>query len=478
MTDSIAIFEDTAPYVRRLVELPRTPLLTRSSDALCLLGSCFAWHLHNEALRGLGLNSFFEWRTGFHFSTESLANLLEGVAGGAPHTEDDLYFYPDALGGFRPFRYYFDQRFPVERKDEVLGQLAVLDAQCAGAIRNCTHLLLVTGTPRVVRLKATGQCVAVTAKMPRCDYEHHRNTVEHEVAQLERVTEYVLRIRDGKPLTMLFMLSPMRYMFHPLCAEEHETDKGSPYVEDNLGKAIMRVALHTFLEKNAGKDRRYFPAYEIVIDELRSHEPFCGDHAHVPHFPHVSHYVVRRFLDAYVARDLLSQIESSETLAKWTETMEALLLPAQKEAMLADFVRDMLPRIRAFATRDKLNAALLRNVFLFLAACAGQSPGPGAEAFAAVCRAMDSPPAIAVWGVGGRYQAVFSAGVARLGQGAARLALTDGSPGAWGREVDGLTVVSPQALAAMDVDYIFIASYEHDAIHARIRQLGLAARVA
>ncbi len=484
MSDSIKIFQDTAPYVRRLIEMPCVPLLTRSSDSLCLLGSCFTWHLHNEGLRSLGLNSFFQWATGFHFSTESLANLMERIADGTPHSEEDLYYYPDEIGGFRPFQYYFNQRFPVEQKEDVLHQLDVLDEQCAAALRNCSHLMLVTGTPRVVRLRATGQCVAVAAKMPRFDYTHHRNSVEEEVIHLSRVVDSVLRIRNGAPLPIFFMLSPMRYMFHPLCAEActptlvDSARQGSPYVEDNLGKAIMRVALHTFLDKHPDEDFHYFPGFELVQDELRAHEPFCGEHAHVPHFPHTSHYVVKRFIEHYVAQEIISQIEMSEELHKWTESVNSTLIPAQKVKMLDDFTQSLLPRIVAFAGKDRLNSALLRNMFLFLGACARHAPEKAAEAFRFVCRAMNGDLNIAIWGVGGNYSAVFSEGVRVLVREGVRVVLTDGASNNWGREVDGLKVVAPEKLVGMNLDYVFIASFYHDDIHSSIRQLGLSARIA
>ncbi len=484
MSHALRIFQDTAPHVRPLIEMPHHPLMTRSSDSLCLLGSCFTWHLHNEALRGLGLNSIFQWHTGFHFSTESLANLLERIADGTPHGEEDLYWYPDEVGGFRPFRYYFNQRFPAEQKDDVLARLAVLDGECAAAIRSCSHLMLVTGTPRVVRLRKTGECVAVTARMPADDYVHHRNSVEEEIRNLERYKAAVLRIRGGRPVTMLYMLSPMRYMFHALCSEgcsEDRTDQASPFIEDSLGKAIMRVALHSFLERQTGGTDHYFPAFELVIDELRAHESFCGDHAHVPHFPHVSHYVVRRFAETHASRGLQEQMELSEELARMAETARGLLMPAQKAALLKEFVATRLPRLCELAGADedgRLNSSLFRSAFLLLGACAKAEPDEAAAALRALCDAMPGEVRIAIWGAGGNYAEMFSEGVRLLADKAAHCVLTDGSPAAWGRELDGLTVVAPETLAAMDVDYIFIASAFHDDIHARIRQLGLSARVA
>ncbi|MBU1249072.1 MAG: GSCFA domain-containing protein, partial [Proteobacteria bacterium] len=433
MQETPRLFQDTAPYLRELIDIPQVPLLSRSTNSLCMLGSCFTWHLHNEALRGLGINSLFQWRTGFHFSTESLSNLLQRIAQETPHGEDDLYHYPDEIGGFRPFRYYFNQRFPVEQKEAVLAQLASLDAQCVASIRNCSTLLLVTGTPRVVRLKKNGQCVTVTAKMPAADYEHKRNSAEEEAGHLERFVAAVRQIRGGHLPTMVFMLSPMRYMFHPLCAEtfdggrEQRERLGSPYVEDNLGKAILRVGLQTFLDKHTDEGFHYFPGYEVVMDEMRSHEAFCGSHAEVPHFPHVSHYVAKRFLGTYVAPKLVGQIESAATLNLLCQDIQATQMPGQVRILLENFVTNLLPRIVEQIGGDMPNAALLRAVLLLLGSATQHAPEQALACLQTLRQAVAQWPTVAIWGTGGNYQSVFSQTVQAFKE-EMDFVLTDGNP--------------------------------------------------
>ncbi len=159
---------------------------------------------------------------------------------------------------------------------------------------------LTLGTNHVYILRETGEIVDNCRKMPQCLFEERQLTLEECVDFLSQVVETLLD-RDRKTKVVI-TVSPIRYAkygFH-----------GSA-----LSKAVLLLAADEICRKYpdvAG----YFPAYEIVLDELRDYRFYQPDMIHPS--DQAVEYIWQRFSEAYFSTETL------QFLKLWRPVKEAL----------------------------------------------------------------------------------------------------------------------------------------------------------
>lgn len=131
--------------------------------------------------------------------------------------------------------------------------------------------------------------VANCHKMPGTNFEKKLMSVAEEWSRWQTL---ILALKAVNPeLKIVFTVSPVRH-------------KKDGLVENNQSKARLIELVHRLVES---ADAQYFPAYEIVIDELRDYRFFKEDRVH-PSEEAVS-YVWRRFEETHFS-------ESTQELAK------------------------------------------------------------------------------------------------------------------------------------------------------------------
>lgn len=466
------------PQVSRsfTIDVPGCGVVDSPSAVFCNLGSCFAAHVE-DVFRLYGVNSYFRTETCKHFSAESMLHVLDRLAGGRKGLADgELYAYEDELGGLRPLGYHFLERFHGD-KAALEERLAWLDAQLLANIRKCTHMIVTLGIANVVRLKATGQCVNRVSGMPAELYDVTRHSVEEELGHLKALVERVRELRGGSLPAMFFTISPQRYMFHPQFDFDTRDDScmarftDSPYVENCVSKATLRVAVDMLLKASPGRPLYYFPAYEIVIDELRAQESFTGKGSASVTWPLTPRYVAKRFFQSYFSPQCLRQITLLDKLHVFAASMRHLR-ESKPSYVLKCLRRDFVDGLEELgSTWRDYNAGYVRHLHSLAVdlGCA-ETALRAARAFFRGART------VAVWGVSGYYAKYVSPLVRALG-GEVRFVLADGDPAKAGSVVDGLTVREPGALLEEEPDILVVASSSRAEIVEAADALGLAARI-
>ena len=130
-------------------------------------------------------------------------------------------------------------------------------------------VFLTLGTNHVYRLKETGEIVDNCEKRPAALFQEEELTIG-------KCAEYLLKaielLKAHQPEVQVVMtVSPIRYRKY-----------GSH--ESQLSKATLRLAIDSLL-KNASlftfhSSLHYFPAYEILMDELRDYRFYTADMLH------------------------------------------------------------------------------------------------------------------------------------------------------------------------------------------------------
>lgn len=248
------------------VEINYCPLSVQHDSSITLLGSCFAQHVGNkmsEAGLDAHVNPF-----GVIYNPYSLMQVVEVMcrlasdgAGETCHVLPPDCFFP-ARGQWHCW--WLDSSFSAMTQEECMQRTRNAFCLEAERLKKLDYLFVTLGTPRYYALKADGLVVGNCHKMPGALFEEKQLTVDEAVCRLEHMVQAVKAVNEQ--VKVVFTVSPYRYAkygFH----------------ESQLGKAILLLAVDRVIGQHP-QECFYFPAYEIVLDELRDYRFFEADMLH------------------------------------------------------------------------------------------------------------------------------------------------------------------------------------------------------
>lgn len=155
------------------------------------------------------------------------------------------------------------------------------------------------GTNRVYRLKETGEIVDNCRKRPQRLFQEEELTIDQCREALSEAVGILEKINPE--VRVIVTVSPIRYAKYGFHGSQ-------------LSKATLLLAADKLCREH--DNCTYFPAYEIVNDELRDYRFYKEDMLH-PSEQAVS-YIWERFSELYFSK------ETSSFLEKWRPIKEAL----------------------------------------------------------------------------------------------------------------------------------------------------------
>ena len=156
------------------------------------------------------------------------------------------------------------------------------------------------GTNHVYVERATGEIVDNCQKRPQREFEERELTVEECAAALR---EAITLLRQANPkVNVIITVSPIRYAKYG-------------YHGSQLSKAVLLLAADKVI-KEEGERVYYFPAYEIVNDELRDYRFYKAD------MLHPNEQAVEYIWEQLVATCFSA--EAKQFLEEWRPIKEAL----------------------------------------------------------------------------------------------------------------------------------------------------------
>ena len=217
------------------------------------VGSCFADNI--SARLAAARFSVTANPLGIMFNPESAADTIEWCAAGRHVDAAELH---EGAGGW--FHYGFHGSFSRTDFDTAAAEMnAAIDAGHK-ALAEADTVIVTFGTAYVFRLADGGATVANCHKQPAAMFRRERLSAEEIVGRWSSLMENELR---GKHI--ILTVSPVRHLADGL--------------EGNmLSKSILRVAAAGLAERYADAD--YFPAYEILCDDLRDYRFYGSDMIH------------------------------------------------------------------------------------------------------------------------------------------------------------------------------------------------------
>ncbi|MEL7339041.1 MAG: GSCFA domain-containing protein [Bacteroidota bacterium] len=244
--------------MRFRTEIPpeRADFLLRYEHQILSLGSCFAERM-GRRLRDSKFSVLCN-PLGICYHPLALSKVLRMGLGSLPAPD---ITYAEHLGLWHSFDLHGSLR-AIERgvlRSSIDQQVATLRAH----LSKTDFLLLTLGTAWAYEDIESGEMVANCHKYPAARFAKRLLSVDEIVADYELLFADLRARRPG--LHIILTVSPVR----------HERDT---LALNSVSKSVLRLAAHQLRESLAGVD--YYPAYELLIDDLRDYRYYEADLLH------------------------------------------------------------------------------------------------------------------------------------------------------------------------------------------------------
>lgn len=257
------------------------------NDNVFVLGSCFADSVGMRLLNSgfnVCVNPF-----GTLYNPLSIAKAIDRLDSGKPFTKDECV----RMGAGADLVCSFSHHTSFARADEA-DFLAGANASLQDAAlrwKTCNKVIISLGT--VWCYFHDGEVVSNCLKRPQAEFERKALSLAQTSAALRGIIE----ANPGKEF--IFTVSPIRHLADGAHANQ-------------LSKSTLLLAVQDVL----GPGREYFPAYEILMDELRDYRFYAEDLSHPSHV--AEEYIWENFISFAVPEDQRARI--AENLKAWKRT--------------------------------------------------------------------------------------------------------------------------------------------------------------
>ncbi len=247
------------------------------TQKIIFIGSCFAQNIGN-------LFTQYKFNTlinthGIQYNPWSIANALTKCMLNESLSKDELFFANESWNSWE-----HHSRFSNVKKSECLHQINAEINTGYNYLNSADWLIITLGSSFVYQHLQTNRLVANCHKISQKQFSKQLLSTTKTVLLFE---ELINQLKEkNKDLKIVFTISPVRYIRDGV-------------VENNLSKARLIDAVHTLV--NRYSHCFYFPAYELIMDDLRDYRFFKDDLVHPTE--QAIQYVFDKFIDASVDKE-------------------------------------------------------------------------------------------------------------------------------------------------------------------------------
>ena len=259
---------------RTEIEIPKSRWQIESDDHILLVGSCFTDSI-GQKMQAHGLRATTN-PTGVLYNPLSIVQSLNGDMRVELVEHEGLYHSMSHHSSFSG-----------TDSEQVLRRCLQSQAELHQALAEADVVFVTFGTAYVYF--RDGQVVANCHKLPESEFVRRRLSVQ------EILTAWRPLIRTMPDKHWVFTVSPIR----------HQRDGMH---QNQLSKATLLLAIEQ-LQQAFPEQVTYFPAYEIVLDELRDYRFYADDLVH-PSAAAVD-YIWQRLCDTFVSPETGAKMQAN-----------------------------------------------------------------------------------------------------------------------------------------------------------------------
>lgn len=255
-------------------------------DKLTMLGSCFSDNI-GAKLSDAGFtvlcNPF-----GTLYNPASIASAVRRLDSGRPFTEQDCVLMGAGAGLVCSFEHHTS--FARTGREEFLDNANARLQESRSAWERSNRVIITLGTAFVWKsLQRGGMVVSNCLKLPSKEFAR-------EMLSVQECSSLLRGIMDAHPeKEFIFTVSPIRHLSDGAHA-------------NTLSKSTLHLAVESVVRD--ADSAAYFPAYELMMDDLRDYRFWAADMVHPSDM--AVDYIWEKFISAHVPEKDLAGLRANE----------------------------------------------------------------------------------------------------------------------------------------------------------------------
>ncbi|HNB49384.1 MAG TPA: GSCFA domain-containing protein [Chitinophagales bacterium] len=298
------------------IKIPKANFSITHQDKILLIGSCFTENIGNYLVQNcfkVNINPF-----GIIYNPISIFNVIKYIGTSKIYAVEDLlmnnelYLSTDHHG-----------KFSATSSDEILENINSSIYIANKHLQACEYIIITLGTAFVYHHIEQNKTVANCHKLPSAHFQKRILSIAEIKNAFNEIQQYI----NNKKI--IFTVSPVR----------HWRDGA---MENLRSKSILIESIHQLIDEYPNCS--YFPAYEIMLDELRDYRFYNEDMLH-PNELAVK-YIWEKFSATYFhveTTEIIKFIDKGNALfahkIKHSNTQEHRKLEENKLIYKADFMQ-------------------------------------------------------------------------------------------------------------------------------------------
>lgn len=267
------------------VNIVPLPVKIGLDEKIMVLGSCFADSVGTRMMAAgfdVCINPF-----GTLYNPASIAAAVKRLTGCEAFAESDCVGM--GAGAGRICTFFHHTSFARKSAAEFLENANARLREAHDFWMNCRKVIITFGTAMVWRHLPEDIVVGNCLKRPASEFEHSMLSI----SEVTGLTGQIIEACAGREI--IFTVSPIRHL-----------SQGAH--NNTLSKATLHLGLENAFEGHAGAC--YFPAFEILEDELRDYRFYADDLVHPSKL--AVDIIWAKFLEAAVPSEMYQRIQANE----------------------------------------------------------------------------------------------------------------------------------------------------------------------
>ena len=253
------------------------------------LGSCFAVNMAQKFAYykfPITVNPF-----GVLFHPLAIENILQHTIENSRYTAEDFFLHNELWHSFD-----FHSDMSQSSLKEAIQLANSQQIQLQQALQEASFCFITLGTAWVYIYNSIDTIVANCHKLPA---QHFSKRLLSREEITESLSHIITLLKQFNPLiTVVFTISPIRHI-------------KDGFFENQVSKSQLFAALYPLITDNKSL---YFPAYELLLDELRDYRFYANDMVHPSEM--AINYIWKRLVATYIETATQADMKQVDSIQK------------------------------------------------------------------------------------------------------------------------------------------------------------------
>jgi len=262
---------------RTTFNIPISEIKINYHSKSIFIGSCFTENIGNY-FKDLKFQVICN-PTGIIYNSFTISECIQFMLNGKSFSEKDIDYYNDVW-----FSFHHHSRFSDPDKKKCLENMNSEMTNASEYIKQADFLFLTFGTSFVYRHNKINKIVANCHKFP---YDTFLKSLLQPAEIVEEFSKTIDQLKKINPkIKIIFTISPVRHWKDGV-------------TENQISKSILFASIHEILKKFS--NCIYFPAYELMMDDLRDYRFYAEDMIH-PNSAAIE-YIREKFMETFIDKE-------------------------------------------------------------------------------------------------------------------------------------------------------------------------------